>query len=233
MAFDVSRFTFDAWKDYFGVVMEQGRVQTDADWNEWLAEFARRVDAGTLDIVGRAVVPATTPDAFSITIPSAGSDLTIGCGRMYVDGLLVENHGPWVNGAYNRTNAVWDPALEEMSGAPQPAPPAGTGQTVDFTQQRYYPGRLARLAHGRAISRLSRRLASACRLSPGRFAWSTRRSDSTPAAACRRPGRSGSCPFRKGRRGPARRRTRRSFRPLRPAGSAPMSSRIPPPGRAA
>ena len=52
MAFDVSRFTFDAWNDYFGVVMEQGRVQTDADWNEWLAEFARRVDAGTLDLLG-------------------------------------------------------------------------------------------------------------------------------------------------------------------------------------
>ncbi len=155
MAFDVSRFTFDAWKDYFGVVMEQGRVQTDADWNEWLAEFARRVDAGTLDIIGRAVVPATTPDAFSITIPSAGSDLTIGCGRMYVDGLLVENHGPWVNGAYNRTNAVWDPALEEMSGAPQPAPPAGTGQTVDFTQQRYYPGAsLASLTAGQYLAYL-------------------------------------------------------------------------------
>ena len=38
MSFDTSRFTFDPRKDYAGVVMEQGRVQTDADWNEWLAE---------------------------------------------------------------------------------------------------------------------------------------------------------------------------------------------------
>src|SRR5271157_3540803 len=112
MAFDVSRFTFDAWKDYFGVVMEQGRVQTDADWNEWLAEFARRVAAGTLDIMGRAAVPATTPNAFRITIPSSGS-ISIGCGRMYVDGLLAENHG-------SAAAAQWDSALAELSGSPQP-----------------------------------------------------------------------------------------------------------------
>jgi hypothetical protein len=155
MAFDVSRFTFDAWKDYFGVVMEQGRVQTDADWNEWIAEFRRRIDAGTLDILGRAVVPATTPDAFGITVPTGGNDLTIGCGRMYVDGLLVENHGPWVNGAYDMANAVWDPALEEMSGAPQPPPPAGQGQSVDFTQQRYFPGAsLASLTPGQYLAYL-------------------------------------------------------------------------------
>jgi hypothetical protein len=138
MTFDVSRFTFDAWQDYFGVVMEQGRVQTDADWNEWLAEFARRVEAGTLDLMGRAAVPATTPDAFRITIPSGGGSISIGCGRMYVDGLLVENHAPYTNGAYDMTNAAWDPALEEISGAPQP-PPA-TGQSIDYTKQRYLPG---------------------------------------------------------------------------------------------
>ena len=31
---DVSRETFDATKHYSGVRMQQGRVQTDADWNE-------------------------------------------------------------------------------------------------------------------------------------------------------------------------------------------------------
>ena len=150
MAFDVSRFTFDAWKDYFGVVMEQGRVQTDADWNEWLAEFARRVDAEALDTLGHAVVPATTPDGFRIMIPQGGGAISIGCGRMYVDGLLVENHGPWADdGAYDTSNAVWDPALEELSGAPQPPPPPGHGQFIDFTRQRYAPGAsLAKLVAG-------------------------------------------------------------------------------------
>src|SRR5271165_3008171 len=153
MAFDVSRFTFDAWNDYFGVVMEQGRVQTDADWNEWLAEFARRVDAGTLDLLGRAAVPATTPDAFRITIPSGGGSISIGCGRMYVDGVLVENHGPYADGAYDMTGAVWDPALEELSGAPQPPPAAG--RSVDFAKQRYFAGAsLAGLADGQYLAYL-------------------------------------------------------------------------------
>ena len=47
MSFDLSRITFDPWMDYAEVAMEQGRVQTDADWNEWLAELSRRIRAGT------------------------------------------------------------------------------------------------------------------------------------------------------------------------------------------
>ncbi len=96
MSFDSSRFTFDSWNNFLGVVMQQGRVQLDSDWNEWLAEFARRIRAGTLDIMGRAVVPSTTPNAFAITLglDSSGNTLVeIGPGRMYVDGLLAENHG--------------------------------------------------------------------------------------------------------------------------------------------
>src|SRR5271163_3385393 len=105
MSFDSSRFTFDAWNDFLGVVMQQGRVQMDSDWNEWLAEFARRIQAGTIDTVGRAVVPATTPNGFKISAFDSGGQqhLTIGAGRMYVDGLMVENHGP-------PTSAVWDAA---------------------------------------------------------------------------------------------------------------------------
>jgi hypothetical protein len=96
MSFDSSRFTFDPWKNFSGVVMQQGRVQLDSDWNEWLAEFVRRIRAGTLDTLGRAVVPMTTPAGFQIT-PGQGSagnlSIGIGIGRMYVDGLLAENHG--------------------------------------------------------------------------------------------------------------------------------------------
>src|SRR6516225_6142171 len=97
MSFDISRLSFDPWKDFLGVVMQQGRVQLDSDWNEWLAELARRIQAGMLDTVGRSAVPSTTPNAFRIQPyqDSSGSNqLRIGAGRMYVDGLLVENHGP-------------------------------------------------------------------------------------------------------------------------------------------
>ena len=96
MSFDTSRFTFNPWNDYSGVVMEQGRVQLDSDWNEWLAQLLRRIQAGTLDILGQAVYPATTPFAFQITVTTDASGVNhvnIGPGRMYVDGLLAENHG--------------------------------------------------------------------------------------------------------------------------------------------
>ncbi len=138
MSFDNSRFTFDPRKNFSGVVMEQGRVQLDSDWNEWLAEISRRIQAGTLDTLGHAVYPATTPAAFQITAQSGTPNtIMIGCGRMYVDGLLAENHGL-------RENATWDPALAELSGAPQPppnpAPPPSPGNTADYTHQPYYPG---------------------------------------------------------------------------------------------
>ena len=136
MAFDISRFTFDPWKNFSSVVMEQGRVQLDSDWNERDAELARRIQAGTLDIMGQAAYPATTPAAFLISGIS-GPVVLIGCGRMYVDGLLAENHG-------EHANAQWDPALAEMSGAPQPPvtpPPQATEQnSVDFLHQPYLPG---------------------------------------------------------------------------------------------
>ena len=62
MSFDTSRSRFDPWKNYSGVVMEQGRVQLDSDWNEWLARAqSRRIQAGTLDILGRAAYPPPLP----------------------------------------------------------------------------------------------------------------------------------------------------------------------------
>ena len=133
MSFDNSRFTFNPWRDFAGVVMEQGRVQTDADWNEWLAEISRRIQAGTLDLMGHAVYPATTPYAFQIAVTSTGGtpSISIGLGRMYVDGLLAENHGA-------RATAQWDPALAEMSGTPQP-PPSASVNPIDYAAQPYYP----------------------------------------------------------------------------------------------
>ena len=130
MSFDKSRSTFRPWRDYFGVVMQQGRVQLDSDWNEWLAEFARRIQAGTLDILGVSGVPSTTPSGFKITA-SGSSSISIGPGRIYVDGLLAENHGVL-------KTAQWDPALAEWSGVSQTPGLAEVG--LDYaTQQPYYP----------------------------------------------------------------------------------------------
>jgi hypothetical protein len=137
MTFDNSRFIFNPWNDYAGVVMEQGRVQLDSDWNDWLAEVNRRIQAGTLDTLGHAVYPSTTPNAFQISATGGTPNkVMIGPGRMYVDGLLAENHG-------DPKQAVWDPALAELSNTPQPppspVPPAPAPGAIDFTQQPYFP----------------------------------------------------------------------------------------------
>jgi hypothetical protein len=97
---DLSRVRFDPGRDHSGVVLQQGRLLLDADWNELVAILDRRLRAGAADldsagpvpgIVGVAVVPRTTPDAFRVTL--SGGALSIGRGRMYVDGLVAENHG--------------------------------------------------------------------------------------------------------------------------------------------
>ncbi len=88
---DYSRKTFNSKNHYIGVLNQQGRVQLDADWNEQVELTERRFRAETVDIIGRCVVPKETPDGFKIEV--AGGTFTIGPGRIYVDGMLAENHG--------------------------------------------------------------------------------------------------------------------------------------------
>ena len=108
--------------------------------------------------LGRAVYPATTPFAFKISFDGSGK-LAIGPGRMYVDGLLAENHG-------DPATAVWDPALAEMSNTPQPPPAAETG-AIDYTAQPWYARRGSANRLGGTYPGLSRRLDPCGRLSPG------------------------------------------------------------------
>jgi hypothetical protein len=112
MSSDLSRIGFDPHLDDLGVLWQQGRPTTDRDANEFVLQATRRIQAGMLDTVGPAVVPdATTPDAFKIS--AAGGSLEIERGRMYVDGLLVENHGAVPpNGTWS-----WDPQLAELFGS--------------------------------------------------------------------------------------------------------------------
>jgi len=129
MAFDISRNTFNPLNDYLGVVMQQGRVHLDSDWNELVAEFTRRANAGALDLVGLSGAPSTTPGAFQISVTppdSAGNvHVTIGVGRIYVDGILAENHG-------SASTPQWEPTLGEISGSP--------GTPTDYTAQPYVLG---------------------------------------------------------------------------------------------
>jgi hypothetical protein len=120
MSGDYSRKTFNPWRDFSAVLMQQGRVQLDADWNELIGIISRRWRAETTDIIGRGTVPKETPDGFKIEIAADGT-LTIGRGRIYVDGLLAENHG--------KAPLEFDPVLAEQRGT----------LPVPFNEQPYFP----------------------------------------------------------------------------------------------
>jgi hypothetical protein len=91
MSGDQTRFTHQPRKRYSGVLMQQGRVQLDADWNEGVESAARRWELQAIDTFGGSAVPQTTATAFELTaLAGPPPDLAIGVGRFYVDGLLAE-----------------------------------------------------------------------------------------------------------------------------------------------
>jgi len=67
---DFTRDTFDAARHYQRVLMQQGRVQLDADWNESAAVGLRRDETTTLDLVGDCGGPIDHA-AFGIVTASA------------------------------------------------------------------------------------------------------------------------------------------------------------------
>jgi hypothetical protein len=110
MAGDYSRKRFKAENHYQGVLRQQGRVDLDADWNEYVDLQDRRWRAESIDVIGRCGVPKETPDGFKIGM--SGTELTVGEGRIYVDGYLAENQG---------TDLQFDAVIEERYGtAPLP-----------------------------------------------------------------------------------------------------------------
>ena len=73
---------------YCGVLMQQGRLHTDADWNEAGQVQTSRTEHALRDIVGRC----GTPQAGSgFQISAAVGGFGIAPGRFYLDGAMVEN----------------------------------------------------------------------------------------------------------------------------------------------
>lgn len=87
MADDFSRITFVPQKRFSAVLMQQGRVQLDADWNEQLAIQKHLERTAARDVIGPCGVPL---DGDGFALSAAGRDLLIAPGRIYVDGILVE-----------------------------------------------------------------------------------------------------------------------------------------------
>jgi hypothetical protein len=112
MGADFSRIRNNPLLDFAGVELKQGGVVLDADFNELVALLDRRLRAAASDILGRSTVSSTTPDAFKIAV--ASGTLQIGKGRLYVDGLLAENHGAVSS---DPAKKLFDPLLGEVSYA--------------------------------------------------------------------------------------------------------------------
>ncbi|NJP10280.1 MAG: hypothetical protein HC866_13060 [Leptolyngbyaceae cyanobacterium RU_5_1] len=84
---DFSRYTFDPNHHFSAVLMQQGRVQLDADQNEAKAIQQHRIETEAIDVIGHCGAPAIA-GGFLIGLSASGNDLTISAGRMYVDGIL-------------------------------------------------------------------------------------------------------------------------------------------------
>ncbi len=91
---DFTRFSHQPHRHYAGVLVQQGRVTLDADWNEQFDIDDHRWRIQTIDTIGRACAPEDAP-GFGLSLTPDGSDLIISPGRIYVDGILVEiDDGP-------------------------------------------------------------------------------------------------------------------------------------------
>jgi len=98
---DFSRDTFDPMKHFSRVLMQQGRVQLDADWNEQVSILLHYMRQLGRDLMGPHGVPypddvTATPELESKNFKIEGaqspskSDFTIVSGRYYVNGVLCE-----------------------------------------------------------------------------------------------------------------------------------------------
>ena len=86
---DFSRDTFVEAHRFTRVLMQQGRVHLDADWNEQMSILLHYLQSVTADVVGKYGGPL---DNLGYTVTAAGKgDFSLSPGHYYVDGLLCEN----------------------------------------------------------------------------------------------------------------------------------------------
>lgn len=86
---DFTRDTFDPANHFSRVLMQQGRVTVDADQNEQTAILLHQLRTLAQDLIGPYAAPIIG-GGFQLGSDENGA-LTIGAGRYYVDGILVEN----------------------------------------------------------------------------------------------------------------------------------------------
>ncbi|MFI5456618.1 MAG: DUF6519 domain-containing protein [Isosphaerales bacterium] len=93
MKADLTKNTFNPFRHFDRVLMQQGRVQLDADSNEQAAIFLHYLRCLAADLIGPQGGPSADWGFGVASIPSTPSvpnDFRIGLGRYYVDGILCE-----------------------------------------------------------------------------------------------------------------------------------------------
>jgi len=87
---DFTRDTFNPEKSYSRVLMQQGRVQVDADWNEQVSIHLHYLRTLVRDLGGEHWGPNKNSGFEIKLIPSSRTDFAISKGHYYVNGILCE-----------------------------------------------------------------------------------------------------------------------------------------------
>lgn len=121
---DFTRLGFDPLNAFTRVLMQQGRVQLDSDWNEWQELTLYQQRAALLDLIATSGVPAGLA-GFQVGLSAGMNDLSLSPGRIYVDGVLCEN-------PYAGVTLSHQPSLS--LGAPGLAWPATSGRYLAYLE---------------------------------------------------------------------------------------------------
>ena len=113
MKTEISKLGFDPKKRYSGVYQQQGRMITDADWNEWVETVKNQFKEALLDAIGSG-----TPHERRVSIEwdENSASARIKPGYLYVDGIPAQVSGD--------ANGVEFNAQQDFPNAPLPAPDA-------------------------------------------------------------------------------------------------------------
>jgi hypothetical protein len=92
---DVTRDTFDAARQFSRVLMQQGRVQLDADVNEQASIMVHFLRGLAVDLMGPHGAPAGIDgeqvNDFQVSVPQGDEHLVVAPGHYYVNGIRCEN----------------------------------------------------------------------------------------------------------------------------------------------
>src|SRR5262249_9659059 len=110
---DFSRLTFDAAKQFSRVLMQQGRVQLDADWNEQASLLLNHVRVLARSVIGPY---GGVDNAFLVEAGEKGNLLKIGAGVYFVNGIMCSNDGTVVFTPPHSWKSAPAPVIRPVAG---------------------------------------------------------------------------------------------------------------------